>query len=64
MNEVTETATHTAFARIEPTTRFSEVCHGAQFAINGPRRIPPTVERVARLLRAVLIFEPRVHVAD
>ena len=64
MYEVAEPAAHASLATVEPTARLAEVRHGAELAVDGASRVPAAVERVARRLRAVLVLEARVHVAD
>lgn len=62
--EIAETPSHASLPAIQPTTRFPKVRHGAQLAVDRSRRVPATVQRIARLLRAVLVLEPRVYVPD
>lgn len=62
--EVAEPTPHAALPAVEPTTRFSEVGHGGQFAVDGPRGVPARIERVAGFLGGVFVFEARVDVAD
>jgi hypothetical protein len=64
MNEITEPAAHTAFPAVQPTTRFAEIGHGGELAVDGPRGVPARVERVAGFLRRVFVFEACVDVAD
>lgn len=64
MNEIAKSTSHTPFTAIQPTTRFSEVRHRTQFAIDRPRCIPPRIQRIACRLRRVLVLEPRVHVSN
>jgi len=64
MYEVAEAAAHAALARVQAAARLAEVGHGRELAVDGARGVPPAVERVAGLLRRVLVLEARVHVAD
>ena len=64
MNEIAKPASHTPFAAVQPAARFSEIRDGRQLAVDGARRVPAGVERVAGALRAVFVFEACVHVAD
>lgn len=64
MYKIAKPAPDTPLSTIQPTTRLPEIRHRAQLAVDRSRRIPPTVQIIARLLRAVLILEPRIHVAD
>jgi hypothetical protein len=43
MNEVAESASHTAFPAIEPAACFAEVRHGRQLAVDGARGVPAGV---------------------
>jgi hypothetical protein len=64
MDEIAEAAPHTAFAAVEPTACFSEVCDGGEFAVYGTGGVPAGVEGVAGLLGRVFVFEAGVNVAD
>lgn len=64
VDEVAEAAAHAALARVEAAARLAEIRHGRQLAVDGARGVPARVERVARLLRRVLVLEARVDVAD
>ena len=64
MYEIAESTPDTSFPAIEPTTRFSEVGHGGQFAVDWAGGVPTAVERVAGGLGGVFVFEARVDVAD
>jgi hypothetical protein len=64
VDEVAEAAAHAAVARVEAAAGLPEVRHGRQLAVYGPPRVPARVERVAGLLRRVLVFEARVDIAD
>ena len=64
MNEVAEPTAHTSFAAVEPAARLAEVGDGAELAVDRARAIPATIQRIARLLRRVLVLEARIHVAD
>ena len=61
--EVAETAAHAPLARIEAAAGLAEVGDGRQLAVDGPRGVPATVERVAGRLRGVLVLEADVDVA-
>lgn len=64
MDEVAEAAAHATLAAVQAAARFPEVGDGRQLAVDGARRVPAAVEGVAGVLRRVLVFEARVHVAD
>lgn len=64
MDEIAEAATYAALARVKATAGFAEVGHRAQFAVDGSRGIPPTVELVTGLLRRIFVLESRVDVTD
>lgn len=64
MDEIAESAPHTALTAIKTTTGFPEIRHGTQLAVNGPRGVPAAVEVVAGLLRRLLVLEARIHVAN
>ena len=64
MYEVAETSPHTALSTIQPATRLAEVRNGGQLAVDGARRVPTRIQRIAGALRTVLVFETRVHVTD
>ena len=64
MDEVAEAATDAALARIEPTAGFAEVRDGAEFAVYGPRGVPPVVELLAGFLGGLLVLEARIDVTD
>jgi hypothetical protein len=64
MNEIAETTTHTALSAVESATSFPKVRHRAQLTIDRSRRIPPGVQGIASRLRAILVLESRIHVAD
>ena len=64
MYKIAEPPSDTAFAAIQPATRFSEIGHGAELAVDGPGGVPARVERIAGLLRGVFVFEAGVDVAD
>ena len=64
VNEITKPAPHTPLAAIQPTARLAKIRHGAQLAVYRPCRIPATIQRVARLLRRVLVLEARVDIPD
>ena len=64
MNEVAEASPHTALPTVQPTTRLPKVRHGAQLAVHWPAGVPSTIQHVARLLRRILVLEPRIHVAN
>ena len=64
MYEIAEAGPHAAFAAVQPAARFPEVGHGAQLAVDGARGVPARVERVARLLGGVFVFEARVNIPD
>lgn len=64
MYEIAEPAPHAPFPAVEPTARLSEIGDGRKFAVDGPRGVPATVERVAGLLRRIFVLEARVDVAD
>lgn len=64
VDEVAEAATDASFARVEAAARLAEVGHGGQLAVDGAPGVPAGVERVACLLRILLILEAHVHVAD
>ncbi len=64
MDEVAEAATDAALAAVKPAAGLSKVGDGAQLAVDGPGGVPAAVEGVAGLLRAVLVLEAGVDVAD
>ena len=64
MNEIAEAAPHTSLATVESATRLPEIRHGAQLAVDRTGGIPAAVQRIAGLLRAVLVLEARVDIAD
>jgi hypothetical protein len=64
MDKITEAPSDTPLPTIQPATRLPKIRHGTQLTIDRPRRIPPTIQRIARRLRRVLVLEPRVHIAD
>ncbi len=64
MYEIAKPSAHAPLTAIQPTASFPEVRNGRQLAVDGPRRVPPRVQRVAGLLRRVFVFEARVDVAD
>jgi len=64
MDEVAEAGADAALAGIEAAAGLADVGDGAELAVDGAASVPARVERVRRLLRAVLVLEPRVHVAD
>lgn len=64
MDEVAEAAAHAALAAVEAAAGFAEVRHRRQLAVDGPRRVPARVQRVAGFLRRVLVLEARVDVAN
>lgn len=64
VDEIAEAAPDAAFPAVEPAARLSEIGHGRELAVDGPRRVPAAVECVAGFLRRVLVLEARVDVAD
>ncbi len=64
MDEIAEPAPNTAFAAVQPATRFAEIGDGGQLAVDGPRGVPAGVERIAGFLGAVFVFESGVDVSD
>lgn len=64
MYEIAKPTPHASFSAVQPTTRFSEIRHGAEFAVDRPRGVPARVKCVAGFLRRVLVFEARVDVTD
>lgn len=62
--EIAETSSHAPFTAVQPTACFPKVRHGTQLAVDRSSRVPATVQRIARLLRAVLVLKPRVYVPD
>jgi len=62
--EVAKAAADAALAAIKATAGFAEVGDGRQFAVDGAARVPARVERVAGLLRVLLVLEAYVDVAD
>lgn len=64
MDEVAEAAADAALAAVEAAAGLAEVCHGREFAVDGPRGVPARVQRVAGGLRGVFVFEACVDVAD
>lgn len=64
MYEIAKPPPHASFPAIQPTTRFSEIRHGTEFAVDGPRGVPARVECVTGFLRGVFVLEARVDVAD
>lgn len=64
MDEIAKPAAHTTLPAVQATTRFAEIGDGAELAVDGPGRVPAAVERVAGRLRAILVFETGVYVAN
>lgn len=64
VDEVAEPTPHAALTTIESAASLAKVGHGAEFAVDGARGVPARIQRVARRLRALLVLEARVHVAD
>ena len=64
MYEIAEAGALTTFAAVEPTARFAEVGHRAEFAVYGAGGVPAGVEGVAGLLGGIFVFEAGVDVAD
>lgn len=64
MDEIAEAAPHAPFPAVEPAAGLAEIGHGGELAVDGAGGVPARVERVAGLLRRVLVFEARVDVAD
>jgi len=64
MDEIAEAASHATLAAIQPAARFAEIRDRRELAVDGPRRVPARVQRVAGFLRAVFVFESCVDVAD
>lgn len=64
MYEIAKTPSYAPLTAVEPTTRFSEIRHGGEFAVDGPCGVPARVECVAGFLGRVFVFESRVDVAD
>lgn len=64
MYEIAESAPNTSLPTIQPTTRLPEIRDRAQFAVYRPRRVPPTIQLVARLLRILLVLKPRVDIPN
>ena len=64
MYEIAKPTPHASLPAVQSTTRFSEIGHGAEFAIDRPRGVPARVECVAGFLRGIFVFEARVDVAD
>ena len=64
MYKIAKPTPHASLSAVQPATRFSEIRHGTEFAVDRPRGVPARVECVAGLLRRVLVFEARVDVAD
>lgn len=64
MNKIAKTSPHTPFPTIEPATRFSEIRHGRQFAVDGASGVPAGIESIAGRLSGIFVLEPRVDVAD
>ncbi len=64
MDEIAEAAPHAPFPAVEPAAGLAEIGHGGELAVDGAGGVPARVERVAGLLRGILVFEARVDVAD
>ena len=64
MYEIAEPTPNTSLAAVEPTASFPKVRDRAKLAVDRPRSIPSTIERVAGLLRRVFVLEPRVHIPN
>lgn len=63
MNEIAEPPSHAPLPAVQAATRFPEIGHGTQLAVDGSRGVPARVERVAGFLRRVFVFEACVDVA-
>ena len=64
VDEVTEAAADATFARVEAAARLTEVCDGAQLAVDRTTGVPARVKLVASFLGRVFVFEASVDVAD
>ena len=64
MYKIAKPTPHTSFPTVQPTTRFSEIRHGTEFAVDRSRGVPARVECVAGFLRGILVFEACVDVPD
>lgn len=64
MYEIAETAADTPLAAVEPTTRFSEIGYGGEFAVYRATGVPARIQCVAGFLRVFFVFETDVDVAD
>lgn len=64
MYEIAEPTADTALAGIQTTARLAEIGDGRKFAVDRATSVPARVERVARLLRVLLVLEAHVDVAD
>lgn len=64
MDEIAETTTNAAFARIQATAGLAEIGNGAEFAVDGSGSVPPAIELVAGFLGRLFVLEAGVDVAD
>lgn len=64
MYEIAKATSYTPLPTIQPTASLPKVRHRAQLTVYRPRSIPPTIQRIARRLRRVLVLEPRVDVPN
>lgn len=64
MNEVAESSSHASLSRVQSATRLSEVRNGRKLAVDWSGSIPSRIQRIASLLRRVLVFESRIHISD
>ena len=63
MDEIAEPAPHAAFPAVEPTARFPEVGDGGELAVDRAGGVPAAIERVAGLLRRILVLETGIDIA-
>lgn len=64
MNEVAESSSDASLSRVQSATRLSEVRNGRKLAVDRSGSIPSRIQRIASLLRRVLVFESRIHISD
>jgi hypothetical protein len=64
MNEIAETASHTALSTVQSTAGFAKISDRRELAVYGSCGVPARVQCVACFLRAVFVLEARVDIAD